>query len=88
MKDRKEILMDAIGKVNEKYIENSMSKDKAPSLLIDDYITSQSGNAYEVKPVPMPEKRKFPVKTAVFTRSPPERPSSKRRIPPRASTTF
>ncbi len=67
MKDRKEILMDAIGKVNEKYIKNSMSKDKAPSLLIDDYITSQSGNAYEVKPVPMPEKRKFPVKTAVFT---------------------
>ena len=67
MKDKKEILIDAIGKVNDKYIENSMSTDKASSLLIDDLISAQSGNAYEVKPVPQPEKKKFPVKMAVLT---------------------
>lgn len=67
MKDKKDILIDAIGKVNEKYIENSMSSDKEPSLLIDDLITAQSGNVYEVKPVPQPEKKKFPVRMAVLS---------------------
>ncbi len=67
MKDKKDILLDAIGKVNEKYIENSMSSDKEPSLLIDDLITAQQGGAYEVKPVPKPEKKKFPVHMAVLS---------------------